>query len=145
MIIQYGWTQNRSASTYLSGQMLFPQSRQSRHDIRRERVVRQLMSDPSQHSCSKLKRTSRYLKRGRQWIQVFAFGDMSSEVTVFFSDSDWAGDRETRKSSSAGVALAGRHFSKACTRNKRLSPEAALKQNCMQQHWKHQKRKSSRA
>ena len=31
---------------------------------------------------------------------------MSSEVTVL-SDSDWAGDKETRKSSSAGVTLLG--------------------------------------
>ena len=36
-------------------------------------------------------------------------GNMSSEVTVF-SGSGWAGDKETRKSSSAGVALVGRHF-----------------------------------
>ena len=28
----------------------------------------------------------------------------------FFSDSDWAGDKETMKSSSARVALVGRHF-----------------------------------
>ena len=33
------------------------------------------------------------MKGERQWIQVFEFGDMSSEVTVF-SDSDWAGDKE---------------------------------------------------
>ena len=62
----------------------------------------QRMSDPSQHSFSKLKRLVRYFKAERQWIQVFDFGNMSSEVTVF---SDWAGDEETRQSSSAGVAL----------------------------------------
>ena len=39
---------------------------------------------------------------------MFEFGDMSSEVTVF-SDSDWAGEKETRKSSSAEVALVGQH------------------------------------
>ena len=41
------------------------------------------MTDPTQHSCAKLKRLVRYLKGERQWI-------MNSEVTVF-SDSDWAG------------------------------------------------------
>ena len=66
----------------------------------------QRMSDPSQHSFSTLKRLVRYLKAERHWIQVFEFGDMSSEVTVF-SDSDWAEDEETRKSSSAGVAVVG--------------------------------------
>ena len=39
----------------------------------------------------------------------FRILDKSSEVTVF-SDSDWAGDKETLNSSSAGVALVGRHL-----------------------------------
>ena len=64
----------------------------------------QKMSDLTQHSFAKLKRLVWYWKGERQWIQVFNFGEMSTEVTVF-SDSDWAGDKETRKSSSAGVAL----------------------------------------
>ena len=33
------------------------------------------MPDPSQHSFSKLNRLVRYLKRERQWIRVFEFGD----------------------------------------------------------------------
>ena len=49
-----------------------------------------------QHSFSILKRLVRYLKGERQWVQVFEVGDMSSEVTVF-SDSDWAGEKETRE------------------------------------------------
>ena len=51
----------------------------------------------------------------RQWIQVLEFGNMSSVVTVVFG-SDWAGDTETRKISSAGVALVGRHLLKSYTR-----------------------------
>ena len=54
---------------------------------------------------------------------------MSSEVTLF-SDSDWAGDKETRKSLSAGVALVGRHLLKAYTRKQKIvarsSAEAEL-------------------
>ena len=69
------------------------------------------------------------MKGERQWIQVFEFGDMSSEVTVF-SDSDWAGDEEERKSSCAGVALVGRHLLKAYTRKQKIiarsSAEAEL-------------------
>ena len=65
------------------------------------------MSDPSQHSYTKLERLVQYLKGERQWIQVFEFGNMSSEV---FSPTQTAGDTETRKSSSTGVALIGRHF-----------------------------------
>ena len=44
---------------------------------------------------------------------------MSSEVTVF-SDADWAGDKEMRKSSSAGVSLVERHFLKAYTRKQEI-------------------------
>ena len=39
------------------------------------------MSDPSQHSFTKLMRLARYLKGQRQRIQVFEFGNTSSEVT----------------------------------------------------------------
>ena len=52
----------------------------------------QSMSDPSHQSFTKLKRLVQYLKGERQCIQVFEFGDMSSEATVY-SDSDWAGDK----------------------------------------------------
>ena len=41
---------------------------------------------------------------------------MSSEVTFL----DWAGDKETRKSSSVAVALVGRHLSKAFTRKQKI-------------------------
>ena len=51
-------------------------------------------------------------------------GNMSSEVTVF-SGSGWAGDKETRKSSSAGVALVGRHFFESLyKKTEKSSPEA---------------------
>ena len=89
----------------------------------------QRMSVPSQDTFTKLERLVRYFKGERQWIQLFAFGNMSSEVTVS-SDSDWAGDKETRKSSSAGVPLVRRHLLKAHTRKwkiiARSSAEAKL-------------------
>ena len=44
---------------------------------------------------------------------------MSSEVTVS-SDSDWAAGTETRTSSSAGVALMGRHLLNAYTRKQKI-------------------------
>ena len=52
----------------------------------------QRMSDPSQHSFSKLKRLE--------------FGNMSSEVTIF-SDSDWAGDKENEESVVRGSRARG--------------------------------------
>ena len=47
-----------------------------------------------------------------------------------FTDSDWAGCKETRKSSSAGVAMSGAHALKAYTRKQKIiarsSAEAEL-------------------
>ena len=62
----------------------------------------QKMSNPDEQSMAKLQRFVRYLKREKQWGQVFRHGKMDDEVTAF-TDSDWAGYKETRKSSSAGV------------------------------------------
>ena len=94
-------------------------SRDSGHSIRRERVVPKKVGSFTTQLLPKLKRLVRFFQGGRQWIQVFEFGDVSSEVTVF-SDSDWAGDIETRKSSSVAVALVGRHLSKAYTRKQKI-------------------------
>ena len=76
-------------------------------------------SDLTQHSFAKLNRLVRNWKGERQWIQVFKFGDMSSEVTVFIG-SDWAEDKQTRKPLSAGVALVERHLWKAYTRKQNI-------------------------
>ena len=79
----------------------------------------QKMSDPPQHSIAKIE-TTRSVLEGREAMDPgVQFGDVSSEVTNF-SDSDWAGDKETRKSSSAGVALVGRDLLKAFSRNQKI-------------------------
>ena len=89
----------------------------------------QTMSNPTQQSLAKLKRLTRYLKRERQWGQVFKYGKAAEEVTMF-TDSDWAGCKETRKSSSAGVVILGEHALKAYTRKQKIiarsSAEAEL-------------------
>ena len=89
----------------------------------------QMMSSPKQQSLAKLKGLAGYLKRERQWGQVFEYGKLAGELTVF-TDSDWAGCKETRKSSSAGVLMLGRHILKAYTRKQKViaksSAEAEL-------------------
>ena len=60
---------------------------------------------------------------------MFEYGVLAEELTVF-TDSDWAGCKETRMSSSAGVRMLGRHTLKAYTRKQKViaksSAEAEL-------------------
>ena len=60
---------------------------------------------------------------------MFEYGKLTEELTVF-TDSDWAGCKETRKSSSAGVLMLGRHTLEAYTRKQKViaknSAEAEL-------------------
>ena len=102
---QIGWYGSHVA------RCLFLSQDRGRHDIGRERAV----PENVRSHTAQFKRLVRYLKGERPWVQVFKFGDTSSEVIVF-SDSDWARDKETRKSSSAGVAFVGGHLLKAYTR-----------------------------
>ena len=79
----------------------------------------QKMSNSNQQSLARLNRLARFLKRERQWGQVFEKGAMTKDLTVF-TDSDWAGCKKTRKSSSAGVLMQGKHTLKAYTRKQRI-------------------------
>ena len=89
----------------------------------------QKMSSPNQQSLARLKRLARYLKRERQRGQVCEYGKMAGELAEI-TDSDWAGCKETRKSSSAGVLMQGGHTMKAYTRKQKViaksSAEAKL-------------------
>ena len=84
----------------------------------------QKMSSPNQQSLAKLKRLAMYLKSERQWRQVFECGKMAEELAAF-TDSDWAGCKETRKSSSAGVLMLGGHTWKAYTRKQKVIAESS--------------------
>ena len=105
--------------------MFVPQSRSSRHNFLCERAVPK-DAESKQQSLAKLKRLARYLK---QWGQIFGYGRLVEEVTTF-TDSDWTGWKETRKSSSAGVIMLGGHALKAYTRKQKIiarsSAEAEL-------------------
>ena len=60
---------------------------------------------------------------------VLSMEKIVEDVTIF-TDSDWAGCKETRKSSSAGVVMLGEHALKAYTRKQKIiaksSAEAEL-------------------
>ena len=68
--------------------MFVPQSGPSRHNIHRERIVPEDVESQPAEPCQ-IERLARYLKRERQWGQVFTYGKPVEEVTTFI-DSDWA-------------------------------------------------------
>eukprot|EP00974_Lingulodinium_polyedra_P095560 9261497-Lingulodinium_polyedra.AAC.1 len=64
------------------------------------------MSNPTKGAWRKLKRIARYFIGVRRIVQEFR-ADGDERVIEVFTDSDWAGCRETRKSVSGGVICLG--------------------------------------
>ena len=67
-------------------------------------VLCQKMTQPTVGSWLQLKRVARYLQKYPVLLYEFWHDGEDLELKVF-SDSDWAGDRDTRRSRSGGVAL----------------------------------------
>ena len=67
------------------------------------------MSAPCVPDWKLLKRLGRYLRRYPRAVQVFVWQDEPAELTAYV-DSDWAGDRVTRKSTSGGMVFRGHHL-----------------------------------
>lgn len=63
------------------------------------------MSSPMQKDWEKIKRAARYLIKVPDLAAVFPWGNGEDPVLRVYTDSDWAGDRETRRSTSAGCAM----------------------------------------
>ena len=63
------------------------------------------MSNPMQRDWEKIKRVARYLIKVPDLAALFPWGSGEDPVLKVYTDSDWAGDRETRKSTSAGCAM----------------------------------------
>ncbi len=70
------------------------------------------MATPREHDWGALKRVARYLVGATRSIQRFEWQDMPLTVTTF-TDSDWAGDRKSRRSTSGGVMMLGKHVIKS--------------------------------
>ena len=66
------------------------------------------MSSPCEGDRIRLKRILRYLK-GVPSVELWYGWQRRSEVLVAYCDSDWAGCKRTRKSTSGGVILNGQH------------------------------------
>ena len=72
------------------------------------RVASSHMSCPKEGDDKLIKRIIRYLK-GKQRVAIRYKFQEESEGIVVYTDSDWAGDIESRKSTSGGVVCRGSH------------------------------------
>ena len=70
--------------------------------------VAKRMAAPREADWARLKRVARYLVGAPRLIQKFGWQDLPAELHTF-TDSDWAGDKETRKSTSGGAITWGSH------------------------------------
>ena len=85
---------------------------QDRSDIRY--AVKELsrsMSKPTERDYQRLKRFGRYLKGVPRLVAQYPRQDNVAHLDVWV-DTDWAGCRKTRKSTSGGMAMLGSHIIK---------------------------------
>jgi hypothetical protein len=71
--------------------------------------IRRYMSLPRDHDWNSAKRLARYLIGATRAVQTFKWQVRQSLVTTFV-DSDWAGDKISRKSTSGGAMCIGPHM-----------------------------------
>ena len=67
---------------------------------------------PNRNSYNRLKRLGRYLKGKPRLVIKYDWQKPLGKLTAN-SDSDWAGDKQTRKSTSGGIIRIGSHFIKS--------------------------------
>ena len=98
------------------------------------RVCSKSMPSPRVNDWQKLKRVARYVKECPDTRIMFAWQAAPSRFIVQ-SDSDWAGDKSTRKSVSAGNIRYGQHLFRSWSKNQTViamsSGEAELHAACM--------------
>ena len=87
------------------------------------------MSSPSRQDWERLRRLARYLRHRPRCVLWYAYQGTTNEATCF-TDSDWAGCKRTRRSTSGGCMLWGSHPIKMWSRTQALvslsSAEAEL-------------------
>ena len=87
------------------------------------------MSQPRDHYWALLKRMGRYLKKVPRLVQKFEWLSKIIDI-IGYSDSDWAGDLGTRKSTSGGACMVASHTIKTWSSTQQIialsSAEAEL-------------------
>ena len=90
---------------------------QDRPDLKYvSKLCSQCMAVPTVKAWRLMKRVARYIKKYPRAVCVFKWGHSESAKLWIASDSDWAGDRRTRKSTSGGAVWLGAHFLKGWSR-----------------------------
>ena len=69
------------------------------------------MSNPTYSDFQRLKRIIRYLKGAPRAVFAWPFQSVQSDVKVY-NESDWAGCKRTRRSTSGGAVMYGSHLLK---------------------------------
>ena len=73
------------------------------------KTASQHMAQPKVCDWAKIKRIARYLVKASRTIQKFEWQEKPSQITTYV-DSDWAGNKITRKSTSGGAMFLGKHL-----------------------------------
>ena len=73
------------------------------------KTIMSSISKPSVLTEARLRRLGRYLVGHSVLEFVYEYQDGPAMITAY-SDSDWAGDRESRRSTSASAEMHGSHF-----------------------------------
>ena len=70
------------------------------------------MASPKVGDWERIKRVGRYLRGRPRCVQIFRWENASSKLEGY-ADSDWAGDKKTRKSTSGGAVFLGKAMVKS--------------------------------
>ena len=93
------------------------------------KCISRLMVKPTPEAWKALKKVGRYLISHPRFKQVFPFGE-SHDMVLGHADSDWAGDKVDRKSTSGGVLSWGGHVIKTWSSTQQTLSLSRVKQNC---------------
>ena len=74
------------------------------------------MSAPTECHWTKLKKLVRYLKGKPRVVVHYAWQEPCNKMTVY-SDANWAGDKQTRKSTSGGCIMLNKHWIKSWSKS----------------------------
>ena len=108
-----GWLESAEATAYRALAARLNYLALDRPDVQYPaKEIAKHMANPTNMDWLKLKRVARYLAGAPRYVQRYKWQWPTNKIDGY-SDSDWAGDRITRKSTSGGMLLIGNHLVKS--------------------------------